>query len=85
MLWAPPGQESTEQPPHAQVSLRPCRHEPDKREYEAVIPLPAAACHVSVTCHAGWSARLGAHGMRLPEGVACDALMARAYASLDEG
>ncbi len=72
-------------PLHAQVILRPCRHGLHERSYEARVPLPGADHHVSVACHADWSARLGPHGMRLPGGVAFDPLMARAYASLYAG
>ena len=43
------------------------------------------ALRVSVTCHGDLDHLLVEHGIGQPEGVTCDALMARAYGSLSSG
>lgn len=66
-----------------QVVLRPCRHDISQGGYNETISLSLSpAVHASVVCHAEHVDPLGEHGLRLPEGVICDALMARAYSSL---
>ena len=79
--------------PMRQAVLRPCKHEVIWSElasttvdYNDTIMLSSGlATRAVVACHAKRLEPRGEHGMQLPEGVTCDALMARAYASLDSG